>query len=265
MKLAHLAPISCMPFLPKQEVHLILNDLFCTNYEYAQFAYAYRTAGRTVILDNPVHEYVPFNPEQWEYAVRALQPTIVGLPDVIESADETVHYANAYAKRVAELSPKSEIMGVAHGDTDIEFVECAVELQKQGCEWIGISLERRLKDDRQAFLLRRTRLQLLLSMLPRPSRFHFLGVSEEAREFDDDLIQDNVTSADTSEFVVWNLLGTPVEPPAPITIHYPGREALGGTKAYFTYNPFKDTKKALGMDIGAISENLARWTEYAAE
>lgn len=257
MKLSHIVPTSCLEYLPaEQEVHLALANLVVRDPKYREFYARESTEGKTVILDNPVHEYVHPHIEQWRQAIKYIKPSIAVLPDVIESSEMTVKMAR-WAMGQAQSEKNLEFMGVPHGVSDMEYMDCAQVLVDHGCTWIGISLERRLNDDEAAVRLRSKRTVLINTDFP-GVKVHYLGTSERGSEISKAYTQRHVQSADTSKFAVWWLNGSPQVPPLPLATPYPGRAALGGSMEYFEYDP---TWPAAAMS--KLTRNLVRWLDYA--
>lgn len=258
MKLAHIVPVHYLPYVPlSQRTHLCLSNLIVDSPRYGRYFAAKAQDDDLVILDNPVHERIDPNISTWIEAIRIVHPTVAVLPDAIESPTMTIKLSRWAVDTVrAEFGYPIQLMGVPHGDTDDDFVDCAHELVKLGVNWIGVSLERRLNNDHLAYAVRCRRLAIL-HYLTKPKygiKFHLLGVSEESREFTNPSIQRMVTSADASKYAVWWLTGNPVRPPVPITEHYRGREAFGGSMEYMYY------QGGVTADFG---DNLSAWTAYA--
>jgi len=260
MKLAHILPIQATidGFTPtEQNVHLTLANLVLKHDSYARWFEDKVNDGETVILDCPVHEYEQIDAADWINAVRLIRPTVAVLPDVIESAARTIQRADYAMRQAKDVGLDCAFMGVPHGNDDIEYVGNAIRLRNLGATWFGISLERRLLNDKLAYLVREKRLRLLVQNPHfEGCRFHFLGISERAMEFVNPFIQKHVYSADASKFALWNLVGNEPYPPAPLSTPYPGRAILGGSMEYFDYE-------------GYVSEEmtmyLSTWTKYAEE
>jgi hypothetical protein len=221
--------------------------------------------GKLVILDNPVHEDVPNDLDRFLTAVFRLKPPVVILPDIIDDIPGTIWSAQLSASRLQgeiglsdDPEYRPELMVVPHGFTTEEFIETAYSLVAiPGVRWIGITLERRLKDDPLALARRRERV-LALTNDPRfnNTKFHLLGLSEQATELSDPAFA-RVTSVDTSKFVVLSLTSPPVYPPAPIAIKYPGREGLGPRSEYFQW------RKPTIWEAGDLRNMLRAWSVYA--
>jgi hypothetical protein len=260
VRLAHLVPTACLPRLNSdQGVYLALSNLIVTDPGYRQFHCDKRDESRTatVILDNPVHERWGY--ESFVSALRILRPHIAVLPDTIASATLTVSSSRYYAGVVRNASPETLAMVVPHGRTDEEYVYCATEMVRT-CQpaYIGMTLAGDFDNDAIAYEARRRRLQMLLEVpeIASACGFHFLGISETAAEFTDELTMRTVSSADASKFAVWHLSEQPVLPPSPINVPYPGRDKFGGSMAYFNYMP--DLDQAAGL-----SHTLKSWSDYA--
>jgi hypothetical protein len=149
-------------------------------------------------------------------------------------------------------------MGVGHGTTTEEFLWSCIELRRQvGVKWLGVSLERRLNDDKLALEHREERVRAIKNHATTRAAFvHLLGLSEQGTELDSPFFQDTCVSVDTSEFAVWYLTGNPVSPPVPIRQEYPGRKVLGGSMSYFYHRPTVDS-------VNGLLANLAEWAAYA--
>lgn len=260
MLLANIVPTELVGELPTYSAaHLALSNLVARNGDYARFYRQMALEGELVILDVPEHESVPLDEEAWIYAIRELvRPTVIVLPDSIESSNRTIDNAVRLAGEVTKLRPKSALMGVPHGETLEEFIACAIALCNLGCSWLGVSLERRLNDDKLAVKNREERIRALkLNGETRHTKIHLLGISEEATELDNPFLMRTCESVDASKFAVWLLTGSPVVPPVPIRQEYPGRKALGGSIEYFDYRP------TLGNWPRGLRANLSRWCAYA--
>lgn len=260
MKLAHLVPTALLPHTYHNSAFLCLSNLIARDEFYAKFHRQQVAAGKLVILDNPVHENEPLNLEQWLLAVQLLRPTVINLPDVIDDWEKTVSLARSCAPRAHALSPESELMAVPHGVEHADFLACARQLaaiSEPRIDWFGVSLERRLQDDRLAYERRIRRVRILQTEAGiAKRRIHLLGVSEQAYELRSPIFRD-IYSADTSKFAVWALTGDPLFPPAPITVPYPGRAKLGGSLQYLDYLPPDD------FDTTVLFESLQAWSNYA--
>lgn len=262
MKLAHIVPVSLLETIPNyQRTHLVLSEIALSNNRYLAF-YAERVQrGDVVILDNPVHENRPVTIERWLKAVEVLMPSIAVIPDVIDSEAHTMANVELAVKEFTRWGFKGiELMAVPHAVTQLGWLQCADELARMSeITWFGISLERRLADDTYALARRRERVQM---MVQHPVRFdriklHLLGISESGMELGNDRIWQRATSADVSKYSVWNMLGTPVDPPVPVTIPYPGRGPLGGSYEYFLAGHPR------GLSRRKMRRNLERWNVYA--
>jgi hypothetical protein len=263
VKLAHITPISLLDTIPdEQHVHLVLSELVITVPRYCEFYLERRMRGDIVILDNPVHENHPVSIERWLEAIYAVTPDIAVIPDVIDSRDETERLA---VRALHEFSRRGfldvELMAVPHGQEQTDWLDCALRLAKFGkpLNWFGVSLERRLNDDTLALERRRNRLQYLIDYphIFDRIKLHLLGISESAAELGEDRIWRRATSADVSKFAVWNMLRTPVKPPPPVTIPYPGRQPFGGSYRYFF------TGQPQWVSRRKMRNNLREWNRYA--
>lgn len=261
MELAHIVPISLLSAIPlQQSTHLVLSELVLSDNRYYRF-YADRCqAGDRIILDNPVHEDRPVSIDRWLEAVELLMPDVAVIPDVIDSGNETI----ANVEKAIEVFTNRgfsgiELMAVPHSETQQGWLSCATRIaQIQEVSWFGISLERRFNDDPYALSRRRERVDMLNCFPERFGRIklHLLGVSESGQELSGERLWQRATSADVSKFVVWNMLGTPVSPPVPITIPYPGRGPLGGSYGYFFAGHHDVSRRSL-------TRNLRQWIAYA--
>lgn len=263
MKLAHIVPVSLLDTIPvEQHTHLVLSELVLSNNRYSSFYAERENAGDFVILDNPVHENRPVSIKRWLEAVEVMMPSVAVVPDVIDSQEETE--ANVL-RAVDEFTRYGfrgiELMVVPHAQTQAGWLDCAIRLAKIGppVTWFGISLERRLSDDIFALARRRTRVQYMLDYPHVFDRIklHLLGISESASELGEDRIWQRAASGDTGEFAVWNMLKTPVTPPVPVTIPYPGRGPFGGSYQYFL------TGQPQGLSRRKMRKNLLAWNRYA--
>lgn len=254
MQLAHIVPAKYLDRLPlEQTAYLALSNLVVANPMYRNFHWAQSSKGNLVILDNPVHENLEPHITDWELAIKLIKPTVAVVPDCIESSEKTQMLARWSLRQTN--GAQCEFMGVPHGNSDDEFLDCARELVGLGCTWLGVSLERRLNNDRIAYATRCRRISMLNTYhLRRGIKLHLLGVSEEGREFTDKMTRRVVSSADTSKYAVHWLTGNPVLPPVPTTTPYPGRAALGGSMGYFNY---------VGGITDDFTDNLRDWVQYA--
>jgi hypothetical protein len=273
MKIAHIVPITCLHAIPEEaSAHLALSNLVTDSIRYAGYYRKQVRDGKLVILDNPVHEDIPNDLERFVNAVLVLHPTVAILPDIIDDIPGTLESAQKaitqcqsaiYRERNphGSLPDQPQYMAVPHGFTTEEFVDTAAKLIAiPGVTWLGITLERRLKDDPLA-LARRAERVLALSADPRFNgiRFHLLGLSERASElapYNEDVF-DRVVSVDTSKFAVLALNGIWAWPVPPLPMHYPGRESLGPRNAYFHYRNPSDTI------LPHLTEQLRTWSFYA--
>ncbi len=264
MKLAHILPLSIIDTTPSaQTVHLALAPLVIRHHSYANFLRQKLRYGHTVIVDNPVHEDGPIDPVTWLSAIRSLRAdkgTIIAvIPDVIDDDSTTVKQAITYAPMVRGLGAK--LMAVPHGVENHDFFECARKLVTvPGVTHLGISLERRLKNDELAYERRFDRLAMIRRSEALDSvRIHLLGTSERAYELcEDSNFWSRADSTDTSKFAVFALRGIPQTPPAPLVATYPGRKELGGSMSYFDHVPkFRPYGKY------NFTRNLALWNNYA--
>jgi len=266
VRLAHIAPTSLLTFgaLPlTQSAFFCISEMVVKSSAYANYYRDQVRKGAYVILDNPVHENRPYSSEEWLLAVGYVNPPIAVIPDVIDDTKATVENARRLIPQLQERSPMTTPLLVPHGVTHVQFMDCALRLLEvyPNLTYLGLTLERRLKDDELAYGRRRWRLmQLREDERFNDVRIHYLGVSEAAHEFSTDEL-DLVYSADTSKFVVRALTGTSEEPPGPILSAYPGRKALGGSFGYLNYSP-----PELVLDppkIWAVTKSLAEWSAAA--
>ena len=262
MKLANIVPVSLLGTIPhEQTVHLVLSELILENGDYYKFYKDRRDHGDFVILDNPVHENRPVAIARWIEAVKLLMPNVAVIPDVIDSDADTVSNAmTALRKFDAMTTDGIELMAVPHGVSQSDWRNCAETLARfEKITYFGISLERRLKDDNWALARRRERVRMLLDDTVAFDRIklHLLGISERGDELGDDYIWSRASSADASKYAVWNMLGTPVTPPVPVTKYYPGRGPFGGGYEYFT------TDKPAVVSERRMRNNLRKWVNYA--
>lgn len=265
MKLAHITPVSLLSVVPKeQRTHLVLSELALSSIPYYAFYSTRAKAGDFIILDNPVHEDQKVTVDRWIDAVGLMRPNVAVIPDVIDSSLMTLDNAR---EAIAEFTKHDsigfddiELMAVPHGQTQEEWLTCARNLAKlKEVSWFGISLERRLEDDQYALIRRRERVRM---MLEEPHTFgriklHLLGVSERGDELGEDRIWQRASSADTSKYVVWSMLGTPVRPPVPTQQYYPGRKPFGGGLEFF----YADRPAA--VNDSRMRRNLRQWITYA--
>jgi hypothetical protein len=260
MRLAHIAPISVLGFLPEQQsAHFCISRVVIQDSVYAKFYREQMRRGKHVILDNPVHENEPINFSEFFTAAEYLQPTVAILPDVIDDHAATMANAKQLSEELRERCPGTQILAVPHAEEHDVFVENAAELLGlRGVSFLGLTLERRLNNDQLAYARRAYRLKRLLDD-PRFSdvHIHYLGVSELGWEFVTSEAR-VVYSADTSKFAARCLLGQPAAPPAPVRTPYPGRIALGGSSEYFAYQPDAET-----FNYAGFTGNLTRWSAYA--
>jgi hypothetical protein len=260
--LAHIVPISLLDTIPdEQTTHLVLSELILTNKRYREFYLTKRHDGHRIILDNPVHEDRPVTPERWLEAVNIIAPQVAVMPDVIDSDVDTLASAEAALRLFSTYaSGTCELMAVPHGQTQLDWLQCAVKLASfPEIKWFGISLERRLQDDKLALYRRTERVQLMRTHSGSFGRIklHLLGTSEAGLELGEDPIWQRASSADSSKFAVFNMSGIPVSPPVPITTPYPGRAPFGGGYGYFfAGHPPRISRRGM-------RKNLRLWTEYA--
>jgi hypothetical protein len=260
MQLAHIVPTSLLEWLPdEQTTHLVLSELILTNEDYFRFYEGKRNDGHRIILDNPVHEDHETSLSDWLSAVERIQPAVAIIPDVIDSAESTIAKAQVGVDLFCGLGLSAELMAVPHGETQVDWVECAQELAKfTEITWFGISLERRFKDDPLALTRRRERVEMLFDHNEfNRLKLHLLGISESGIELGEDGIWGRASSADTSKYAVWYLQGHPVLPPVPVDAVYPGRTILGGSYGYF------GAQMTLGRSKGGLRRNLRSWNVYA--
>lgn len=261
MKLAHLLPISLYDATPaNQSVHLTLAPLVSLYPRYTNWLRRRMDHGDTVILDNPVHEDVEPNIDIWVKAMELLHPTIAILPDVIDDDQQTVTNAAVMAKTVRRRHWPVKLMAVPHGIEQSDWRDCARTLAAiPEIDWLGISLERRLKDDELAVARRYERLQFLRDNQRFDHlRVHLLGTSERASEFAGGRVWRRAETSDSSKFAVFYLTNQPVEPPGPVSVPYPGRSPFGGSMEYFHAKPQLPT-----FGKGRLTQNLAAWCNYA--
>jgi hypothetical protein len=213
-----------------------------------------------VILDNPVHERGELDYNVWLDAMKLLKPTIAIIPDVIDEPDRTIGLARQTQAMFADRDTGTQLMAVPHGETHDDFIDCAYALSRlPAIRYLGVSLERRLRDDPEALNRRRLRIKLIAASSNLDHfKIHLLGISEQSTEFDGSDIWKRVESCDTSKFAVFHLINYPVEPPVPITQPYPGRQVFGGSMQYFK------TRGHLGLsDRRSFSDNMQQWYDYA--
>lgn len=263
-RLAHIAPTQMLPYLPfrRSGAHFAITRVFAADQLYRNFYLDQVRRGRWVILDNPVHENMPISEDEFLGVATTLQPSVAVLPDVIDDMAKTVANAKRLAGELKYRCPDTLPMVVPHGVAHDEFLECAHQLATavSGTGFIGMTLERRLKDDRLACFRRAYRVRLLRAESHHfdGMRIHYLGISEEANEFTTGELG-LVYSADSSKFAVRALTHTEQDPPAPITESYPGREALGGSLAYFLWDP----GGKLHGSQERFTNSLGKWSDAA--
>ena len=262
VKLAHLLPISLIGTTPaNQSVHLTLAPLVMMYPRYTNWLRRRMINGDTVILDNPVHEDVEPNLDIWMQAMELLHPTIAILPDVIDDDQQTVTNAVQLAKTVKRhWDQPVQLMAVPHGIEQADWNVCARALGAiPEIDWLGISLERRLKDDELAVARRFNRLKFIRETQNFDRiRVHLLGTSERSSEFRGGHVWRRAESIDSSKFAVFYLTNQPVSPPGPVSIPYPGRAPFGGSMEYFHAIP-----KLPLLGKGRLTQNLAAWCTYA--
>jgi hypothetical protein len=266
MRLAHIVPISLLDCVPiEQHTHLVLSELVLFEKRYSAF-YAQRAQnGDFLILDNPVHEDRTVKIEQWLDAIKLIMPHVAVIPDVIDSSLMTIDNAREAVSAIAKRNFQSvKLMAVPHGVTQYDWIQCARELARiPEITWFGISLERRLNDDRAALFRRAQRVNYMRTYPEfARMRLHLLGLSESGIELSPTQpIWSRVTSVDASKFAVWNMVGYPVKPPVPIPLitPYPGRAPFGGSYEYFF------ASKPSGLSTRKMKNNLRLWNEYATK
>lgn len=262
-RLAHIAPTQMLPYLPfrRSGAHFAITRVFAADQLYRNFYLDQVRRGRWVILDNPVHEDAPISEDEFLSVATTLQPSVAVLPDVIDDPDQTIANAKRLAGELKYRCPDTLPMVVPHGVSHDGFLACAHELATavSGTGFIGMTLERRLRDDRLSCFRRAYRVKLLRDDPHfNGMRIHYLGTSEEANEFTTGEL-DLVYSADSSKFAVRALTNTEQDPPAPIACAYPGREALGGSLAYFLWH----SDKQLRGSQERFTESLGKWSDAA--
>lgn len=263
MKLAHIVPISLLDTVPKnQTTHLVLSELVLKIGSYHRFYSERRCRGDFLILDNPVHENRPITIDDWLQAVLLIMPDVAVIPDVIDSDVETI----ANVEKAVEAFTRQgfgsavELMAVPHGYMQQNWLDCAHRIAAiTEISWLGLSLERRLKNDSFALIRRRERVEMLRTESACFDRLklHLLGLSETGEELGDDRVWQRATSVDTSKFAVWSMFGTKVRPPVPTYYEYPGRAIFGGGFEYF----YAD--RPLHVSGRKMRSNLQRWVRYA--
>lgn len=262
-RLAHIAPTQMLPYLPfrRSGAHFAITRVFAADQLYRNFYLDQMRRNRWVILDNPVHEDAPISEDEFLGVATTLRPSVATLPDVIDDAEQTVANAKRLVGELKSRCPDTLPMVVPHGVTHDEFLACAHELATavSGIGFIGMTLERRLKDDRLACFRRGYRVRLLRESRHFDGmRIHYLGTSEEANEFTTGELS-LVYSADSAKFAVRAITGTEQDPPAPIACAYPGRDALGGSLGYFLWE--LGVKRHGSQE--RFTQSLGKWSDAA--
>lgn len=261
MELAHIVPIAMLDALPDSGCYLAISTLVNRYESYAKFYRDRSEEGANVILDNPVHEDLPYDLNDTLMAAHRIRPRVIVVPDVIDDVDQTMLQALRCAPEIAHYFPQAHLMAVPHAYSMKDYMACAVAMSKiPNVNYFGVSLERRLKNDAQALMRRRTRvIALNATEETRLLRIHLLGVSEQCTELADPMFQRACASCDASKFAVWALNGTPANPPIPVMTSYPGRERFGGSEGYFRLSSYPVGSRE------TLRRNLLTWTNYAYE
>jgi hypothetical protein len=124
MILSHETPISLLEeSLSYNDYDYALVHLLPTHKRYKDFYFHCSQKGRHVLLDNSLFELgESYDPEEFAYWIKELQPTEYIIPDVFNDKDGTIASYENFISKYSNLPGKK--IAVIHGKTYDEFKEC---------------------------------------------------------------------------------------------------------------------------------------------
>jgi len=124
MLISHETPISLLEeSLSYNSYDYALVHLLPTHKEYKDFYFRCSQKGRHVLLDNSLFELgESYDPEEFAYWIKELQPTEYIIPDVFNDKDKTIESYENFISKYSNLPGKK--IAVIHGKTYQEFKEC---------------------------------------------------------------------------------------------------------------------------------------------
>jgi hypothetical protein len=257
LRLFHIPPSKLAKrVIPVEETHhLCVADVIVSHREYARFYQSRVDMGHWLTMDTAAFEGQDTTIETLVEALHVVKPSEIVLPDRFQDSKETVARSTNAARELREHGYDGAFMVVPHGKTWHEYLYCLEELVL-ALPYATIGIIEEVEQ---------------LYNLPRPivveaitefygNDIHFLGVTEDLAELQDEATRARVRSCDTAKFVVWGLNGITVNPksimpgvPVPL---YPGRKSLGGRNEYFDYANCSEEA------VSITRTNIRRWREY---
>ncbi len=150
MKYAPVVPEYVLDAIPEEcDYHLVLSNQLLKSERMRSFYEMQGERGRTVIMDNPVHERleIPSFSERCYMAV-TVRPTVMVAPDIIGEAEESY---NLYLREI-NLMKHIPLMAVVQGRTWNDYMFSIQHLVRHAT-YIGIPLIRRFEQiDRADFI-----------------------------------------------------------------------------------------------------------------
>jgi hypothetical protein len=223
MQVANVAPAELLPLVKEDQYHLILTSQLRKYPYYAGFYRGCIERGDFVILDNDAYEASSGTSSSPEAILQAIQllgaaPSEIVLPDVMfgkNCAQRTIEVAEE-GHDVLWSHGYRNFMAVPHGNTQLEWLECAMALAGlSGVKSLGIAEKDALK------LTRGDRGELVRAIDGLGKEIHLLGMMEDMADIQDPWVRRRIRGVDGSKLIVWGLNGR-VATVGDIPI-YPGR------------------------------------------
>lgn len=200
----------------------------------------------TVILDNGVIELgYPLDVPSLAVAARAVNASVVVLPDTIDDRKFTIKQARHAHREYRKLDGDTPLMGVVQGRTFEECLECAEQLVDIGVDWLAVPRGLTKNLDTRVPLVRQIATEHQLPI-------HVLGFSDN--------IEDDIKAAASHPLVqgidaatpMWANQWLPLHPPE----NEPGSLGLGKRPVGFWH-------QAIDERAGHNVETARRWLHAA--
>ena len=234
--MSHETPVSLLPYSwGYNDYDYCLVHLLPENQKYKDFYFKSVEYGRRVLLDNSIFELgTAFDPEQFAYWVKELNPFEYVIPDVLEDTEGTCVSMDKFLSKYSDLPGRK--IGVVQGKTYQELIDCydyiAPKVDKvaisfdysyylENCDWSQINVPGFVKGQEENKWLKYAvgRVQLLDNLydddvLDVNKPHHLLGASLpwEFALYSENFLSEYIETIDTSNPIVAGILGKKYEP-----------------------------------------------------
>lgn len=253
MQVANVAPTGLLSLVNDDHYHLILTSQIRQNPKYASYYRERIDQGDFVILDNDAYEASSGTSSSPEAILQAIHlmgvwPSEIVLPDVMfgkNCARRTVEVAEE-GRDILWQHGHRHFMAVPHGNTQLEWLECAMALSGlEGVDTLGIAEKDALK------LTHGDRGELIRAISGLGKKIHLLGMMEDMSDIQDRWVRMHVRGVDGSKLIVWGLNGR-VATVGDVPI-YPGRP-----EGFFEI----DGCNLSDNQVELIQSNMSYWRSY---